>query len=194
VLGSSVRAHSVSSKALIAAFPGEPLTLAEAVCLQPDMLSLFPLTPPQWPPEGLRRCQVYLCSCHGLLAAASVAVASLRQVILQKLYAIPSHRHSASGCSGLLGDRTQGNTHLNTGEGALLVSTAQGEIKLSPSQLVPRALVPSVLCLFLSSALSFRSILVVAVSFDCPAQTEKKGQEGLPSDSAAPLRWEMLLA
>jgi hypothetical protein len=33
VLGSSVRAHSVSSKALTAAFPGEPLTLAEAVCL-----------------------------------------------------------------------------------------------------------------------------------------------------------------
>jgi hypothetical protein len=32
VLGSSVRAHSVSSQPLTAAFPGEPLTLEEAVC------------------------------------------------------------------------------------------------------------------------------------------------------------------
>ncbi len=94
-----------------------------------------------------------------------------------------------------MGDRTQGNTYLfNTGEGALLESTAQGEIELSSSQLVPWALGIAACQLFQAysvsswTQLSRSGSILVAVNFDCPAQTEKNGPEGLPSDSATPLR------
>jgi hypothetical protein len=142
VLGSYVRAHSVSSKALTVAFPVEPLTLAEAVgctCLA----SSLPRHLQEVSVANRRVSPGARCNSAAVMDSSSIRSRGVTEASYspKALCDTTVRQTSPSRCSGLLSDRTQGSTHLfNTGEGALLVSTAQGEIELSPSQLVPRAL------------------------------------------------------